>query len=214
MSNLSTQQLRILIADDVRAMRHSTSIMLKSLVTATVSEATTGLEAVKLARELKPNIAIVDIQMDGVDGPGAIRAMLAMNSALKCIAMSTEHQPEMIARAKNAGACEFLLKPFTLEELKGALETALTPSLDLRKPEKHTAQLRNKRDEHLQQLADGYIKSKCYDKNALQVFEELARNPYCEFRWLRYLAIIYALNNQWRSLSSLAARIDEQYSGD
>jgi lipopolysaccharide biosynthesis regulator YciM len=62
----------------------------------------------------------------------------------------------------------------------------------------------------LEQLADEYVKVRRTDDQALQVFEQLAENPGCKVHWLKTLAMIYVLRQEWGKLKTLSARLEQQ----
>ncbi len=63
---------------------------------------------------------------------------------------------------------------------------------------------------HLEQLAREYIKNRRTDDKALAVFEELARDPYCDLLWLKSLAMTYVMHMQWDKLKTLAERLENK----
>jgi lipopolysaccharide biosynthesis regulator YciM len=62
----------------------------------------------------------------------------------------------------------------------------------------------------LKQLANEYAKNRRTDDQAVRVYEQLAANPACELRWLRTLAMIYVIRQEWGKLRNLAARLEFQ----
>lgn len=205
-----TRQLRILIADDIQATRHSTSLMLNLLPnTKLVATASNGQEAVQLVRQHQPDMVIMDVNMPKLDGLSALHKMRQEQPKLKCLIISSERDETTLRRAKEAGAFDFLVKPFTSDELLDVV-TRVSQSIEKRQKLPQTAQLRDRRDVHLHQLATQYAKSRRTDDQALAVFEELADNPYCEQFWLKSLAMMYVIRMKWGKLKLLAARLEEQ----
>jgi lipopolysaccharide biosynthesis regulator YciM len=70
--------------------------------------------------------------------------------------------------------------------------------------------LHKKSEAYLKKLAEEYSKSRRMDDEAMGVFEQLADNPECEMRWLRTLAMLYILREEWGKLKILAARLEKQ----
>lgn len=205
-----TRQLRILIADDIQATRHSTSLMLNLLPnTELVATAANGQEAVQLVRQHKPDMVIMDVNMPKLDGLSALHKMRQEQPKLKCLIISSERDETTLRRAKEAGAFDFLVKPFTSDELLDVV-TRVSQSIEKRQKLPQTAQLRDRRDVHLHQLATKYAQSRRTDDQALAVFEELADNPYCEQFWLKSLAMMYVIRMKWGKLKLLAERLEEQ----
>ena len=59
-------------------------------------------------------------------------------------------------------------------------------------------------------VPDEYGRAKRTDDQALDVFEQLAENPDCELHWLRTLAMIYIVRQEWGKLKTIAARLEKQ----
>jgi lipopolysaccharide biosynthesis regulator YciM len=71
--------------------------------------------------------------------------------------------------------------------------------------------LKDQRASYLLQLATEYSRSRRTDDEALEVFEQLAANPKCEVRWLRTLAMLYIIRQEWMKLQVLAGRLARQF---
>lgn len=207
---INTAQLRVIIADDIQATRHSTSLMLNLLPeTELVGTATNGVEAIQLVKQLRPDLVIMDVNMPRMDGISALSEIRRLCPQVKCLLISSERDEVILARAKKAGAFHFLVKPFTSEELVEVV-TRVNQTIDSRRARPATGQLRDRRDVHLRQLAATYAKQRRTDDEALVVFEELAENPYCDEYWLKSLAMIYVIRQKWSKLKGLAARLEDQ----
>ena len=209
----TTPRLRVLIADDSKETRRGTRLML-SLVPAVevVAIAHDGLDAIGLTQKHKPDIAIVDINMPEMDGISAIQSMLQIKPEMGCIIISAEHDSEMLRNAMSAGAREYLVKPFTVDELEQAVLRVRNRVLASWQRSDQIARLQSQRLQYLQQLAQEYIKSRRLDDQAVDVFEELAADPACELRWLMNLALIYLLRREWGKLATLAERLEREAS--
>ncbi|MBK8902299.1 MAG: response regulator [Anaerolineaceae bacterium] len=204
-----TRQVRVIIADDIQATRHSTSLMLNLLPeTELVGTATNGVEAIQLVKQHRPDLLILDVNMPKMDGISALSEIRRLYPEVKCVVISSERDEVVLARAKKAGAFHFLVKPFTSEELVEVV-TRIIQTQENRNGRPVTGQLRDRRDVHLRQLASTYAKMHRTDDEALAVFEELAENPYCEEYWLKSLAMIYVIRMKWSKLKALAARLEE-----
>lgn len=204
-----TGQLRIIIADDIQATRHSTKLMLNLLPnTQVVATATNGRETIQLVQSHEPDLVIMDVNMPIMDGVSALYEIRQQYPNLKCLLISSERDEVVLSRARKAGAFDFLIKPFTSDELLEVI-TRVNHSIEKRPILPQTGQLRDRRDVHLIQLAATYAKSRRTDDEALAVFEELAENPYCDDYWLKSLAMMYVIRMKWSKLKVLAARLDE-----
>lgn len=203
-------QLRIIIADDIQATRHSTNLMLNLVPnTQVVATAANGQEALELVRKHHPDLLIMDVNMPKLDGLSALAKMRQEIPKLKCLIISSERDEATVRRAKEAGAFDFLVKPFTTEELLEVI-SRVSRSIEKRNNLPQTAQLRDRRDVHLLELAASYAKSRRTDDKAMAVFEELAENPYCDEYWLKSLAMMYVIRMEWGRLKLLAARLESQ----
>ena len=101
----------ILVADDAMFMRVSLkNILMKEGYS--VFEAANGAEAIDVYRELRPDAVIMDITMPVMDGITAIRHIKEMDPDLKCIVCSAMGQRNMVLEAIQAGARDFVVKPF------------------------------------------------------------------------------------------------------
>jgi YesN/AraC family two-component response regulator len=218
--------LRILVADDMWVTVQSIRLMLRLLPDVEiVADAKDGQQAIDMMREHMPDIALVDINMPKLDGFSVVKNMLEFNPDMVCIMMSVEGD-ESVVKAKEYGASDYLIKPFTTEELIVAVDRAGQIMLN-RKPETRdtgilrrklataplrcgqTSELKAKREAYLEQLARQYIKERRTSDEVIVVFEELVSRPYCEIHWLKWLAIIYVKRMQWGKLKILSERLEQ-----
>lgn len=115
---------RIIIADDESIIRMDLKEMLTSLGYLVVGEAGDGQTAVNLAREVRPDLVIMDIKMPGLDGIGAAR-VLTEEKIAPVLFLTAFSQKELVEGAKAAGVVAYLVKPFRESELVPAIEVAL-----------------------------------------------------------------------------------------
>lgn len=208
------EKLRILIADDVQETRRSTRMMLAiNPDVIVVAIAQNGALAVELANQHKPDIAIMDINMPEMDGLTAYEKMLETQPNLPCIFISAEKDSQTLRSAMSIGAREYLIKPFTVDELNTAVHRVSKLVKEDRQRTAQTDRLREQRAAYLKRLAHEYARSRRTDDQALEVFEHLARDPQCELRWLMNLAMLYVIRKKWGKLRELAARLEEQENG-
>lgn len=113
--------IRLLIADDHEVVRSG----LKSLVAGTeievVGEAGTADESVRLAEELRPDVVLLDIRMPDNDGLNALSRIKLSKADLPVLMLSTYDNPTYVARAVALGACGYLLKGLTRDDLLAAI---------------------------------------------------------------------------------------------
>ncbi len=199
--------LRVIIVDDAEETRRSLQMMM-SLVpnSEVVAFGSNGREAIALAQQHHPHIALIDINMPEVDGLTAIQAMRQNQPDLICIVISAEQDPPTLQRAIAVGAHGYLIKPVTAEQLLSVMERASKAAL-ASQAEVPRAQPQKP---NLEELATAYARARRADDEALAVFEALARDPNCKLRWLMTLAMLYVVRKQWSKLKVLAERLGRQ----
>ena len=115
---------RILLAEDEVIERVDLHELLTALGYVVVGEASDGQTAVNLARELKPDITIMDIEMPDMDGIDAAR-ILSAEKLCPVLLLTAYSQRELVERARDAGVMGYLVKPFRESEVTPAIEVAL-----------------------------------------------------------------------------------------
>lgn len=202
------QRLRVMIADDVAEMRRSTRLMLTLIPNVEiVAIAKDGREAIAMAREYKPDIALMDVNMPHTNGLAAIAAMRDERPDLACIILSAERDTETLLEAMAVGARGYLTKPYTSEQL---IETVERVSQHLRVKQRQSSQvarLRQQRDVILKELAVEYVKQQRTDAKAMRVLEQVTTDPQCDRRLLVALAWVYVQRQEWDKLKQLKKRI-------
>lgn len=113
--------LRVLIVDDEPVARQVLRELLDEMRVTVAGEAATGLEAVEQVARLKPDIALVDLQMPGLDGFGVARALRGERPPLLIFVTAFDKHA---LQAFESGAVDYLLKPVRRERLAAALEKA------------------------------------------------------------------------------------------
>ncbi len=122
---MSNGTLRILIADDEPIIRLDLKNMLEALGYEVVAEAGDGVSAVEAARTLKPDVAILDIKMPGMDGIDAAN-ILNSEKIAPVVLLTAFSDMDLINRAKEAGVFAYLVKPFRESDLRPAIEIAIS----------------------------------------------------------------------------------------
>jgi len=113
---------RILIADDHKIIRDGLHILIARQPDMEVAgEARTGIEAVKLARELNPDVIIMDVTMPELGGMDAARQITAESKEIKIIGLSMHSDRRFVFGMLESGACGYLLKDCAFEELADAV---------------------------------------------------------------------------------------------
>ena len=135
-------QVRVIIADDESIIRMDLREMLTNLRYLVVGEAGDGISAVNLARELKPDIVIMDIKMPDLDGIAAAK-MLTEERVAPVLLLTAFSQAELIEGAKEAGVVGYIVKPFRESELVPAIEVALARFREFRSVEREAQDLKD-----------------------------------------------------------------------
>lgn len=103
---------RILIVDDAKFMRMTLSNILTKANHEIVGEGETGLEAIEQYRKLKPDLLTLDITMPEMSGLEAIRVIKKEFPEAKVVMCSAMGQQKMVVESIEAGAKDFIIKPF------------------------------------------------------------------------------------------------------
>ncbi|MBI3951159.1 MAG: response regulator transcription factor [Acidobacteria bacterium] len=124
--------LRILLADDHKIVRDGLRALLeKQSGLAVVAEAQDGRTTVRLARELAPDVIIMDISMPDLNGIEATRQIRTELPRIKVIALSMHSDQRFVTEVLKAGACGYLLKDCAFEELTTAIRTVMANQIYL-----------------------------------------------------------------------------------
>jgi YesN/AraC family two-component response regulator len=200
-----------LIADDVQETRRNTRLMLATIDDVeVVAIASNGIQAVDLAKQHHPDILLLDINMPELDGLSAYRRIVQIYPDTGCIIISAEKDVTTLRTAISVGVQEYLVKPFTVDELEAAIVRVAPRVQQIRQKIAQAEQLRKRNEAYLSQLANEYAKTRRTDDKAVEVFERLADYPNCETRWLQNLAMIYIVRQDWGKLKTLAAKVEQR----
>ncbi|MFJ9519849.1 response regulator [Kitasatospora sp. NPDC101801] len=114
--------IRVLIADDEALLRMAFGMVLEAQPDlAPVGEAEDGAQAVELARELRPDVVLMDVRMPGTDGIEATRQVVRVSPQSRVLILTTFDLDEYAFAGLSAGASGFLLKNTRPEELLTAI---------------------------------------------------------------------------------------------
>ena len=117
--------IRILLADDHTVMQSALRILLnKESDMEVVAEARNGREAVTLAIQLQPDVAIIDVSMPDLNGVDATHQLLAERPEIRVLGLSMHSNEEFVIGMLRAGAAGYLLKDCASEELRYAIRAA------------------------------------------------------------------------------------------
>lgn len=190
--------IRVLIAEDEALIRLDLKEMLEEEGFDVVAEMSDGATAVRMARELRPDLAILDLKMPVMDGIQAAEAITSERLSAVLI-LTAFSQRDLIEKARRAGAMAYLVKPFQKHDLLPAIEIAAGRFKDI---EGLTAEVGT--------LTDRLEARKAVDraKGLLQEHEGLTEPA--AFRWIQKAAM-----ERRQTMKSVALQVIERFdSGD
>ena len=114
--------VRVLLADDQPLVRTGLRVLIADAPDLEVAgEAGTGTEAVRLARELRPDVVVMDIRMPGMDGIEATRMITAEAAAAHVLMLTTFDEDDYVYASLRAGASGFLVKDMAIDDILAAV---------------------------------------------------------------------------------------------
>jgi DNA-binding NarL/FixJ family response regulator len=114
--------IRVLVADDQAVVRQGVVLLLSTAADIEVAgEAVDGLEALRLALDLKPDVALVDLRMPGLDGAQVTERIAAAGTGTRVLILTTYADDDAVLPALRAGAAGYLTKDVTSEALLAAV---------------------------------------------------------------------------------------------
>ncbi len=120
-------QIRVLIVDDIPETRdHLTKLLGFEADIDVVGAAASGREAIQLAMALNPDVVLMDINMPDMDGIAATEHLASAVPTASVVMMSVQGEADYLRRSMLAGAREFLVKPFSSDELTSSIRQVYT----------------------------------------------------------------------------------------
>ena len=168
---------KVLIAEDEALIRLDLVELLTEEGFEVVGQAADGEEAVKLARELEPDLIIMDVKMPGMDGITAAE-IIGEERIAPLLMLTAFSQSELVERARDAGVMGYLVKPFGASEVVPAIEVAIGRFAELRAIE-----------EELANLEDRFESRKIIDQAKGMLQEGLGLTEPEAFRWIQKTAM-------------------------
>ena len=172
-----TRPKKVLIAEDEALIRLDLVELLTDEGFEVVGQAINGEEAVKLARELEPDLIIMDVKMPGMDGITAAE-IIGEERIAPILMLTAFSERELVERARDAGVMGYLVKPFGANEVVPAIEVAIGCFAELRAIE-----------EELANLEDRFESRKIIDQAKGMLQEGLGLTEPEAFRWIQKTAM-------------------------
>lgn len=122
---------RVLVAEDEALIRLDLVELLTDEGYDVVAEASDGEEALKLARELEPDLVVMDVRMPRMDGITAA-SKIAEERIAPVVMLTAFSQRDLIERAREAGAMAYVVKPFDASDVVPAIEIAMARFAEIR----------------------------------------------------------------------------------
>lgn len=136
------ERVRVIIADDESTYCMDLREMLTNLGYLVVGQAGDGRSAVNLARELRPDVVLMDIKMPDMDGIEAAK-ILTEERIAPVVLLTAYSQRDLVDRAKETGVVGYLVKPIQEADLAPAIEIALSRFREFRELEKEVDNLQD-----------------------------------------------------------------------
>jgi DNA-binding NarL/FixJ family response regulator len=189
-----TDAIRVLVCDDHTMLREGLRRSLDMEGLNVVGEASDGLEAVRVAELLRPDVVLMDVSMPTMDGIEATRMLLAKRPGTTVVMLTMHGDADLVEQAIRAGAAGYVVKDSSSAELADAIrladngETALSPELasgmlaEVRDDPPESV-ISKREEEVLQLIADGastaeaaaqlYISAKTVKNHLASIYQKL-----------------------------------------
>jgi two-component system nitrate/nitrite response regulator NarL len=151
--------MQLLLADDHTLFRRGLRELLEGYGFGVIGEASNGSSAVRLARELRPDVIVMDLSMPGMSGVEATEAILEEDRGARILVLTISAGEEEVLDALLAGACGYLLKDAEVAEIVAGVraaaagDTTISPAVATRLVGRLRAQRRTERLQALTKLA-------------------------------------------------------------
>ena len=133
-------RIRILVAEDEALIRLDLAEMLVESGYEVVGQASNGEQAVALARELRPDLVLMDVKMPVLDGISAAE-QIGEDRIAPVVMLTAFSQMELVERARDAGVMAYIIKPFTSADLVPAIGIACSRWVEMKALEAEVADL-------------------------------------------------------------------------
>ncbi|MER8024242.1 ANTAR domain-containing response regulator [Glutamicibacter protophormiae] len=172
-SEPSNSPRRVIVAEDETLIRLDIVEILRSEGYDVVAEVDNGQSALEQARELKPDLVLMDVKMPVMDGITAAEAIVKERIA-PVVLLTAFSQKELVERAREAGAMAYVVKPFTPADLTPAIEIAISRNDELRALE-----------DEVSSLAEQFETRKLVDRAKSLLITKMGLSEPEAFRWIQ-----------------------------
>lgn len=172
-----TRPTKVLVAEDEALIRLDLVELLTDEGFEVIGQAADGEEAVKLARELEPDLIIMDVKMPKLDGITAAET-IAEERIAPIVMLTAFSQRDLVERARDAGAMAYVVKPFDATDVVPAIEIAMGRFAEIKAIE-----------EELANLEDRFESRKIIDQAKGMLQEGLGLSEPEAFRWIQKTAM-------------------------
>ena len=121
---MAEKQTRVLVAEDEALIRLDLVELLKDEGFDVIGQAADGEEAVEMARDLQPDLVVMDVKMPKMDGITAAE-IIAEERIAPIVMLTAFNQRDLVERARDAGAMAYVVKPFDASDLIPSIEIAI-----------------------------------------------------------------------------------------
>lgn len=173
----NSRPTRVLVAEDEALIRLDLVELLTDEGFEVIGQAANGEEAVSLARELQPDLVIMDVKMPKMDGITAAEA-IAEERIAPIVMLTAFSQRDLVERARDAGAMAYVVKPFDASDVVPAIEIAIGRFAEIKAIE-----------EELASLEDRFESRKIIDQAKGILQEGLGLTEPEAFRWIQKTAM-------------------------
>ncbi len=170
-------QPRVLVAEDEALIRFDLVELLNDEGYEVVGQAGDGEAAVEMARELEPDLVVMDVKMPKMDGIAAAEIIAAERIA-PVVMLTAFSQRELVEQAREAGAMAYVVKPFDASDVVPAIEIAMARYAEIRAL-----------DDEIEDLEDRLASRKIIDQAKGILQESLGLTEPEAFRWIQKTAM-------------------------
>lgn len=170
-------QPRVLVAEDEALIRFDLVELLNDEGYEVVGQAGDGEAAVAMARELEPDLVVMDVKMPKMDGIAAAEVIAAERIA-PVVMLTAFSQRELVEQAREAGAMAYVVKPFDASDVVPAIEIAMARYAEIRAL-----------DEEIEDLEERLSSRKIVDQAKGILQESLGLTETEAFRWIQKTAM-------------------------